>query len=102
MATIDDVATQVTHVTEKLAAHERIQEDRYEHLKTGIDEIKSAESAEGKDMAGTVNVESSPLGGLLPLMMGNGNWGGSGTAGAAGGKREQLGERCAASASKSI
>lgn len=77
MATIDDVATQ-------LAAHERIMQDRYEHLEKGIGEIKSAESAEGKDMAGTVNVESSPLGGLLPLMMGNGNWGGSGTAGAAG------------------
>lgn len=78
MATIDDVATQ-------LAAHDRIMQDRYEHLEKGIGEIKSAESAEGKDMAGTVNVESSPLGGLLPLMMGGGNWGGSGTAGAVGG-----------------
>lgn len=78
MATIDDVA-------EKLAAHERIMQDRYEHLEKGIAEIKSAESAEGKDMAGTVNVEASPLGGLLPLMMGGGNWGGGSTAGAVGG-----------------
>lgn len=77
MATIDDVA-------EKLAAHERIMQDRYEHLEKGLDEIKRAEGAEGKDMAGTVNVESSPLGGLLPLMMG-GNWGGGSTAGAVGG-----------------
>lgn len=76
MATIDDVA-------EKLAAHERIMQDRYEHLEKGIAEIKSAESAETETKMSTVNVEN-PMGGLLPLMMG-GNWGGGSTAGAVGG-----------------
>lgn len=91
MATTEDIAMQVTGVAEKLAAHERIQEDRYEHLKDGqeslekgIKKLKSAIGAEGTEMAGTVNVEASPLGGLLPMMMGGGNWGGN-TAGAVGG-----------------
>lgn len=75
MATIDDVATQ-------LAAHERIMQDRYEHVEKGLAELKSTESAESEKMS-TVNVEN-PMGGLLPLMMG-GNWGGGSTAGAVGG-----------------
>lgn len=78
MATIDDVF-------EKVVSLDRISEDRYEHLKEGLNEIKRAESAEGNAMAGTVNVEASPMGGLLPLMMG-GNWNNSGGAlGGAGG-----------------
>lgn len=75
MATVDDVAMQ-------LAAHERIMQDRYEHLEHGLKKLESAESAEGAKMS-TVNVEN-PMGGLLPMMMG-GNWGGSSTAGAVGG-----------------
>ena len=75
MATGDDVDI-------RLAQHERIQQDRYEHLQSGIDELKSAERAEEKTMS-TVNVEN-PMGGMLPLLMG-GNWGGGSTAGAVGG-----------------
>lgn len=75
MATVDDVAMQ-------LAAHERIMQDRYEHLEKGLKKLESAESAEGAEMS-TVNVEN-PMGGLLPMMMG-GNWGGGSTAGAVGG-----------------
>lgn len=76
MASVDDVATQ-------LAAHERIMQDRYEHVEKGLAELKRAESAEGEKMS-TVNVEN-PMGGLLPLMMGGGNWGGGGGAALGGG-----------------
>lgn len=68
MATVDDVAMQ-------LAAHERIMQDRYEHLEKGLEEIKSAERAEGEKMS-TVNVEN-PMAGVLPLLM---NQGGTGAA----------------------
>lgn len=94
MATTEDIAMQVTGVAEKLAAHERIQEDRYEHLKSGqehlekgIAEIKSAESAETEAKMSTVNVES-PMGGMagvLPLLMGGGNGWNNNSGGALGG-----------------
>jgi len=77
MATIDDVVAQ-------LAAHERIMQDRYEHVEKGLAELKSAESAESEKMS-TVNVENpmGGLGGILPLLMNQG--GGSSTGAAMGG-----------------
>lgn len=71
MATVDDVAMQ-------LAAHERIMQDRYEHLESGLKKLKHAVREEETEMAGTVNVESTPLGGILPMLMNQG--GGTGAA----------------------
>ena len=64
---------------EKVVSLDRISEDRYEHLKSGLDEIKRAEGAESEKAMSTGNVEATPLGGILPMLM---NQGGS-TAGAA-------------------
>lgn len=87
MATIDDLATQVTNVSEKLAAHERIMEDRYEHLEKGHTEIKSAIGAKETGMSEVKNIfETNPMNSVLPLLAGGG-WGNnnSGLGGAGGG-----------------
>lgn len=84
MATIDDVALQ-------LAAHERIMQDRYEHVEKGISELKAAEAAEtksamgaeGAKMADVKNIfETNPLNSVLPMM---GGYGGGNMGGALGG-----------------
>ena len=70
MATIDDVAMQLT-------AHERIMQDRYEHLEHGLKKVKSALREEEAEMS-DVRIDTNPMSGVLPMLMNQG--GGTGAA----------------------
>jgi hypothetical protein len=75
------MAETIDELSNQLAAHERIMQDRYEHLEKGMEEIKRAEGAEGVGMnlLGTTglglvgNGDGSTANGLiLGALLGNG------------------------------